>query len=517
MKNPKFNLFCVISLFSVALLSVVLSGAATADYLKMNPPPDIDKVDYAFGNAQSCWVAAGSNLLAGAGYGDGNNVQERADDIYKELCNNLVDCNSCGWDDTAVTKWLQSAYNSQKNTNPYNSVVVRGNRNPRPPYKITNLPEVIGDNLRKCDFLSLSIRRPTSDSSVGTGGHSVACWGDSGADVNDINVNPDKVKISDSDYWDATQALQTYTYDDYNNPNPGDCNEGVGWYFDYWNKPHWYIDGYTMLQPTEANTPVTRTLVASASFTYNGSDPCATYLYYRISSNSNLLSYRTTLDWDTNHMPTFWEDSNWVNVSWNLTDHHVPKGSSVTVTAEIVVAYDAVNGNSISINSVFWGPLILQPIPGAWMRGRHPELPGGATLNAPNMCGGYVICAAMIFAGPSGPPIGEYRWQLDYDYYQNPEHHEITFEPNEPGTYFAGYFRFGHSYGLLMDNELKTFSDWKTIEYPAPPFPAFQRRQFTLDWSGQLPWPQAPPLPPSNAAPFSSQPWSYSRWVRPWS
>jgi len=109
----------------------------------------------------------------------------------------------------------------------------------------------------------------------------------------------------------------------------------------------------------------------------------------------------------------------------------------------------------------------------------------------PNMCGGYVVCACMIFGDPQGAiPIGEYRWVLDYDYYQDPEHHEITFGPNEPGTYFMGFFRFGHSYGFLMDDELQTFSNWKTYEYPTPPFPQMVTRTFMLDWTGQLPYPK---------------------------
>jgi hypothetical protein len=461
----------------------------------MNPPPDIDKVDYAFGNSQSCWVAAGSNLLGGAGYGDGNNVQERADDIYRELCGTLVDCNKCGWDDTAITKWLQSDYNKWKNTNPYTVVNAHGNRDTRPPWARTDLPMLIGNNLRQCSMLSLSIRKPTCDTNTGKGGHSVACWGDSGEDANYIDSNPAKVKITDSDFWDSTKILQTYTYDDYNNPNPGDkddCNEGPGWYFDYWQSCHWYIDGFTTLEATkDGNNSNVRTLVTSAKFTYNGNDPCALDLHYKISSSKQILSYRTTIDWDTNHTPGFYEDTNYVSVSWDLNDNPVPKGSFITVTAEIVVPYDA-NGDSITMDSVWWTPMILKPIPGAGMWGHHHELAGGYDVYEPNMCGGYIICAAMIFGDQfGGMPVGEYRWQLKYDYYQNPELHELTFLPEMgTGTYYMGFFRFGHSYGLLMDDELQTFSDWKTIEYPTPSFPPLGPHTFVLNWAGQLPYPK---------------------------
>ena len=274
--TPFYTIFIYLSVFFVC--NAFLCLPAGANYLKRNPPPDVDKAGHGHGNNPTCWIAAASNLLAGAGYGDGNNVQERADDIYNEMVVHYG-ANSCGWDDTAMNWWLQDANNKWKNSNPYTVVNYHGDKNNRPPYAITNLPEIIGDNLRKCDFLSLSIRRPTCNSSTGTGGHSVACWGDSGADVNDINSNPAKVKISDSDFWDATQAVQTYTYDDYNSPNPNDtddCNEGHGWYFDYWTTCHWYIDGYFSLKATtDGNNPNVRTLVTSAQFTYNGNDPCA--------------------------------------------------------------------------------------------------------------------------------------------------------------------------------------------------------------------------------------------------
>ncbi len=112
-------------------------------------------------------------------------------------------------------------------------------------------------------------------------------------------------------------------------------------------------------------------------------------------------------------------------------------------------------------------------------------------MYAPNICGGYVVCACMIFADPDGMiPIGEYHWLFDYDYYQDPEHHEIIFGPTEPATYFMGFVRFGHSYGFLSGNELQTFNDWKTIEYPTPPFPPLQQGTFMLNWEGELPYPQ---------------------------
>jgi len=500
-KNPSFS--TIVACLAVFAISGISTQQACADYLKMNPPPDVDKVDHGHATKPTCWVAAGSNLLAGAGYGDGNNVQERADEIYNEICKNLCDCNKTGWDDTAIQKWLQSGFNTQKNTNPYTLVRIYGNRttHQRYPYSRTDLPQLVGNHLRRCNFLSLSSSKvDCNDVNVGKDGHSTACWGDDGDDVNDINTNPDKVKISDSDYWNISPPVQTYTYDDYNNPNPDECNEGVGWYFNYnESDDHRYIDGYVTLEPNTDAFPNPRVLTASARFNYNGGLPFALDLHYKIASNKRILSYRTSIDWDTNNAPTFTEDTNWVNVSWDLSDNPVAIGKTITVTAEIVVPYDDVNGNSISIDSVWWGPLNLKPIPGAVFRGRHFELPGGPGMSyIPNMCGGYIVCACMIFSNSSGapPPVGEYRWVLDYDYYQDPCRHDITFEPNlaGPGPYYMGYFRFGHSYGFLMDDELQTFNNWKTIVYSTTPFPLLGTRTFTLDWTGQLPYPKGQDL-----------------------
>jgi hypothetical protein len=482
----------------------------------MNPPPDIDKVDYAFGKDKSCWVAAGSNVLAGAGYGDGNNVQERADDIYRELCGNLVDCNKGGWEDTAVKTWLNSTYNNCPN-NPYKVVNVYGRDTNRPPLVRTDLPQLIGNDLRKCYFLTLGIRQPTCDANIGKGGHAVTCWGDNGADVNDINSNPTQLKITDSDYWDATQILQTYTYDDYNNPNPNDtddCNEGPGWYFDYWQTCHWYIDGFVTFEPTRNFIgSLARTLVASDQFTYpndpeSGGYLLYTSLHYKISSNYPILSYRTSVNWDTNIPPSFFEDTNCVYVSWDFSNHWVPQGTTVTATAEIVVPhYDIGPGSSITINNIGWEPVLVPAPPGGGWWGQNSTLPGGSSLNAPNMCGGYVVCACTLYAGPSGPPIGEYRGQFQYDYYEDPCNHVITFQPETvEGTYFMGNFRFGHSYGLLMDDELPQFNNWKTIEYPYPPYQTLGPRTFVLDWTGQLPYPKGQDyLAPKNCGDEGTQ------------
>ena len=85
---------------AVALCGVALFAVGCSGYMKMNPPPDTDKVSLAGNN--SCYLATAANMLAGAGYGDGASVQARATDIYGDLTGHFGIANG-GWTDTALT------------------------------------------------------------------------------------------------------------------------------------------------------------------------------------------------------------------------------------------------------------------------------------------------------------------------------------------------------------------------------------------------------------------------------
>jgi hypothetical protein len=61
-----------------------LPAAAHADWLKMDPPPDVDKDQPNL----TCWLATAANMLAGADYGHSGgspDLQARADYIYGQL------------------------------------------------------------------------------------------------------------------------------------------------------------------------------------------------------------------------------------------------------------------------------------------------------------------------------------------------------------------------------------------------------------------------------------------------
>jgi len=481
------------------LMALLVPQPAPADYLKMSPTPDVDKRRHLHGAMNSCWMAAAANMLAGAGYGHGSDPNERSDDIYKEMCIHF-DPNLCNWADTAMNWWLFDANNVWQGSNPYTNVNVYGRSAQRRPWANVNLPKIIGNHVRDCNMVRLSIRKPTCDTNIGTGGHAITFWGDDG-ESNELTGNPNEVKVSDSDYWNWMEDVQTYDYDDYNNPNPGDtddCNEGVGWYIDYSLKSHWYIDDIVVLSPVDNNTPQVRTLVGSLSVQYNGADPCATKLYYTIATDNNsILSYRTDIDWDTDTEPDVTEGANEIDFYWDLSDDPVPQGTTVKITAEIVVPYDP-NGSSVSIRGVRWSLGGFEAVPGALWHGRHRELAGGAGLyNAPNMCGGYLVCAFNIYAdNMGGVLLGEYRFQLRYDFYQDPEDHNCIMVPlpdiaaPPPPPPYMGMFRCGHSYGLLLDDELWNFNDWKTTDLMYPTFPPLQPWLFDLHWDGQLPYPK---------------------------
>ena len=40
-------------------------------YMKLNPPPDVDKATHNHVGTGTCWQATAANMLAGAGYGKG--------------------------------------------------------------------------------------------------------------------------------------------------------------------------------------------------------------------------------------------------------------------------------------------------------------------------------------------------------------------------------------------------------------------------------------------------------------
>lgn len=455
----------------LGFLFIVLLTCTTslADWRKLLTPADVDKKAHNHQGSPTCWLAAASNILAGAGYGTGATVQARADNIYTQMVNNYGTNNS-GWTDTAVGWWLTSNNNNQKGVNPYTIVTLHGNKqgkawlNQSADGSIAGSDDgaqFLGNELRRCQYVAVSIHSSA-------GGHAITAWGDSN-DANMLNANPDKLIVSDSDK-ETGGDLQTYTY-----------TFNSGWYILYkYNDFRWikHIVTLCAVDANDANDPnsaTTEKIVSSykafnSSRTFMGAN--ATDLHYTVCSNAHILAYNTKIDYGPSGPLYITEDpctprkSITVDVNFTTT---LPYNNAVTATTELVLPYDsnsATNVSNTSMRFTYPPPDFTHPVFGWRLQGT--ELALGADTNDPNISGGYVITSFDFFnsPGPAEPnKIAQYRFCCEYEFFQDPENHELlldALEIYEPT--WVGNFRFGHSYGLLNSDLLWSFEDWDIDE-----------------------------------------------------
>ena len=453
-------------LIGVVVALLALPALAYAVWQKMAPPPDADKPADGW-RSMTCWLATAANMLAGAGYGDGTTVQQRAVDIYNELF--AYYGNQGGWTDTAITWWLNSGNNKWKGSNPYTVVTFYGQKSPRTPWANPNGAQFIGNELRRCEMVGLALTGPN---------HDITAWGDSGGAGN-LTANPTQVIVTDSDR-DTGGDVQSYTYDPYNN----------GWYINY-DADHAYILGVYTLCPTDKLSGQSTQKVVG-SLTLNQVPPmygwAATDLHYKVYTDVDILTYKTTIDWPAAKPPTIVEivkDGKRVGlmVDWDLSGNPVPQLRRVTITTEFVLP----SWNSISYDDVYFTyPGLGSPFPGFMWEMYTPQVPD---TSVPNICGGYVVGSFDLFADPNGQNlIGQYRFLHEYDYFQDPELHQFQLIPTElEQVAYVGNLCFGHSYGFLDPDFLWAFEDWMTC------LPGIVRLSegigFTLNWDGRLRYP----------------------------
>jgi hypothetical protein len=468
---------------------VTTSSLVRADYLLMNPPPDADKPGIPGDN--TCYAATASNMLAGAGYGNGATVQARAMDIYSQMVANYGTANG-GWVDSALTWWLNSANNTWKLTNPYNVVTMFGNKSPKNPWANVNGATTIGNNLRSNNFVGLSISWPVAGATVGTGGHAITAWGDNATAGSTAGLT--QVKVTDSD-TDAGGNVQTYTYDAYNNPNPGGPNEGNGWYFNYGSGDNPYIKHIAVLSPSMAGNFNTQRVTGSLAVHQN-SFFAATDLHYTAKTDVQVLSYNTRIS-VPGTLTSLTEIGagaarRGINADWDLIPA-VAQGQSVTITTDFIVpTWNSISYSNVHFTYPDFAGTILPNF--NWqidtlVLSRTEPLPNNAT-------GGFVVGAFDIFADPNGQnPLGTYRFSHEYDFFQDPEHHQFMLNGFENQTdFYIGNLKFGHAYGQPDDDELWSFQDWMTN---VPALQPVNERGFTLplDWLGLLPYPSAEDFP----------------------
>lgn len=467
-----------------SVLALALLALTSCVYMKMNPPPDVDKA-LPIVNDNSCWMATAANMLAGAGYGDGATVQQRADDIYGDMVAQFGIANS-GWTDTALNWWLGSANNTWSD-NPYTVTTVYGNKSPKNPWANATGARFIGNELRRCQFVGLSISWPTAGTSIGSGGHAITSWGDhSGRGT--LTSNPGRVRVTDSDR-DTGGDVQSYRYDAYTDPNPAGPNEGNGWYFDYDNN-HPYIKHIITLCSTDdpSDAILTQKVVGSYKV-HQQKATAATDLHYQVGTDVDILSYKTMVTWPAENPPDITESQpqrRELEVDWDFTEEPVPQCTWVTITTEFILP----RWNSIWYRNVHFtypdGTLAAE-LPSIEWTMTTPEVEGAASIR--NVTGGHVVGAfELVSTNPAAErPAGEYRFVHEYSFDQDPEQHEIELR-GRPGFQVTNV-RFGHSYGYLDTEGLWSFSDWMTEDsetYSLGEEPV----RISIDWEGRLPYPE---------------------------
>jgi len=431
-------------------------------WLKIDPPPDVDKSAFGHEGTETCWMATAANMLAGAGYGPGPTVEQSAEYIYAQMVAEYG-TDLRGWPDTAMTWWLGSANNIWP-SNPYQLITYYGNKNDDP-WANHQVPQILGTMLRNCYFTGLIIVWPRETAGgAPSGGHAITGWGDDKFDKR-LLTNPGEVKVTDSDD-DTGGNVQTYTWDDYYNPNPGRQNEGDGWYMNY-DGNHPYLIGSSILMSTELLSDSVGARMITASYRVHQGYPnaSASDLHYIIETNEDILTYKTTLDYKTSNKPVIIKDANppqELTVDWDLTDNPVPYCIWIEITADLTV----VDSTSIAFDDVhftFPEPLYMAA-PGLILDLTTPVLPN---TDIEHITGGYLLgsfdVVDPLHAG-GAKVVGEFRFQKQYLYDQDPESHQFSLlgDPNLTHDYHITNLKFGHSYGVLSRNELWTFDDWMT-------------------------------------------------------
>jgi hypothetical protein len=469
-------------------ISVIFSFMlfCTCFYMKMNPPPDVDKSAHGHSGTSTCWIATGSNMLAGAGYGTGSTVQDRADGIYNQIVANFG--TGSGWTDTALNWWLSSTHNTWTG-NRYTIVTVHGNKI-KIPWAEPNGAQYIGNELRRCQFVGLSISWPREGFETGEGGHAITGWGDNIDTEKPITQNPAQIRVTDSDN-DNNGDFQVYNYDDYTNPNPGGPNHGNGWYFDY-SSNHPFIKHIVTLCPTTNSSGNVTTQKVLGSYKIHQSDSiAATDLHYNVYTDVEILTYRTWLDWFTSTSPSITEigtPRKELEVNWNLSKNPVPYCKWVTINTEFILPrYNAIFYKKVHFT--YPNQVQIRPIPDLKWMIRTPIKEGAVKL--PNVTGGYIIGSFDVL-DPQFPEqrqvVGQYRFIHEYSFDQDPEIHDFSLTGTQ--GFLIANLRFGHSYGYFSKDELWKFKEWTTL----PTLEKFRLGdepiKFGVDWRGKLPYPK---------------------------
>lgn len=486
------NLVKLFAVFTIVTFMSIINLTSCCGYQKMNPPPDADKNPLPpLPTDNSCWFATAANMLAGAGYGNGSTVQQRTDDIYAEMIAHYTVING-GWPDAALQWWLNSSNNTWTN-NPYTVVTYIGNKSMYP-WNDQAGPRIIGNNLRKCNYVGICFSWPTNAVDqfgfpiIGQGGHATTAWGDNFCGGIQT-INPTMIRITDSDR-DIGGNIQEYDYDSFSNPNPGGPNEGSGWYFDF-SSNHPYLRGFALLEPTDDPSDNRLTQIVRGSYKIHQNKLIsATDLHYNVGTDVEILSYKTSIDWDKDAIPNIQENTPQrtnLTVDWDLKEKPVPYCNWITITTEFVLpGWNAMSYKNVHFTYPKTG--LIFKLPEIKWEMKTPMIENSDKI--PDVTGGYIIGSFDIISGEginTDSLIVQYRFIHQYLYNQNPELHNFLLVGDK--GYSVRNLKIGHSYGLLDSKELWAFKEWMTeineiFKLNEQPI------KVDINWTGKLPYPK---------------------------
>lgn len=456
-------------------------------FMETDPPPDSDKPLPVPANNRSCWMHSAANMLAAAGYGDGDDETEQAVEIYSEM-EAAFGVNNGGWTDAAMQWWLGSSHNTWI-SNPYSVVTVLGGKGDFP-WGNANAAQDMANELRLRNKVGLFIRWPTGTPSGGAGGHALTLWGDENPTGDALANNPAQLAVTDSD-TDVDGDVQWYTYDDFTNPNPGGPNDGDGWYFDAYGGEHPFIFGAARLSPTVDAAGNTNAVHVIGSFKIKQtSEEAPSGLHYRVGTDADILSQRTWID-RTGFIDTMDETvpRREFEVVWVL-EEEVPQDEWVTISTHFVLpVWNAISYSDVHF--IYPSGMAVEPFDLAWLM-ETPVNEGLFPGEVEYVTGGYVNGGFELYAPDiADDMIAEYRFLHQYVYNQEPERHTLLLSGTRGTDVFvAREVFFDHSYHLPTLEELwqedrdpMTRIDEEVVLEEDPV-------AIEVDWAGRLPYPR---------------------------
>lgn len=352
--------------------------------------------------------------------------------------------------------------------NPYDVVTAYGVLDDGIPWQDPFGAQFIGNRLRDCNFVGLTIKWFTPNAPVPDcpTKHVVTAWGDDGPNNTDpLPDNPTQLKITDSDSFNdnVNGDVQTYTYDLYSqSPRPD------GWYFDYLLAQHPYIDTVAILSQSAIDTCTGATVYATGTLRIKNSPLLeASGLHYDVGvrDSNHICGYTTTVrvDGQSNDVA----DKPQIVMYHRSSKHHhltvdcefqpgeVPADAEVTITTRFELPRD----NMVYYDDVkfmYGDPPVAGPtIPKfEWII----VTPGYPTPGANRA---FVIGSFDLFQDAvSQTPVAKYRLQHEYDYdAPDPNNHHFELTSLEMGrTFYVGNLMFGYSASPVDD--LWAFGAW---------------------------------------------------------